>query len=427
MPTVHPFAARKNWRIRYIIDLRGKKKRKAKYAPTKAEAQVLANRLSAVEQATRTGIARHEDIEEWIDRGWLDVREADQIFIGYQESTERARRTEAQSTNYAEILKAYEQYSLDTTKDEVYGRSHLTNMGRARRTIDWLRANYRQLEDLEISGAEQFRSYLRAEGYAPWTVFHYLTCMRLLLDQAQRMHMIRSNPARELSLRQPKKLEERRILSREEARWALDTSPEHRQWINGSVPTIVRLGLYAGLRNQEMCWLQWDRIDWSRRIVTIGATTCEETGETWTPKDFEVRHLDINPTLVDYLRAEQKRQQKAGILGPFVMPGGGARRPEWKNRPLSPDAPQKAWLKMLDAEKKKATKEKGRSNLLEGITVYSFRHTYCTMLLRKEKDGGAGLDSRTVQQRMGHASLKTTEEYLHYIEPEDHPTDRLQY
>ena len=42
MPTVQPFSARKNWRVRYTIDIRGEKKRKAKYAPTKAEAQTLA-------------------------------------------------------------------------------------------------------------------------------------------------------------------------------------------------------------------------------------------------------------------------------------------------------------------------------------------------------------------------------------------------
>lgn len=42
LPTVQPFSARKNWRVRYTIDIRGEKKRKAKYAPTKAEAQTLA-------------------------------------------------------------------------------------------------------------------------------------------------------------------------------------------------------------------------------------------------------------------------------------------------------------------------------------------------------------------------------------------------
>jgi len=55
------------------------------------------------------------------------------------------------------------------------------------------------------------------------------------------------------------------------------------------------------------------------------------------------------------------------------------------------------------------------------ITIYSMRHSYATMALR------SGVDVRTLQRRMGHADIKTTMEYLHHIEPEQHPMDRLPY
>jgi len=238
-----------------------------------------------------------------------------------------------------------------------------------------------------------------------------MTALRILIDQAMRLGMIHNNPARQVSLNQPKKLEDRRILSEEEIQWLLEASLRYRQWINGGIPTMVRLGLYAGLRNQEMSWLKWDCIDWDQRVITIKESVCEMTGEVWTPKDHELRRLDVKQTCIDYLQEERERQEKEDLLGPFVMPGGGKKRPGFKVKPLSLDALQKALLKMLAAEGKQDS----------GITVYSLRHTYATMALR------SGIDLRTLQKRMGHSNIKVTMEYLHYIEPEEHPMDKLPY
>ena len=71
---------------------------------------------------------------------------------------------------------------------------------------------------------------------------------------------------------------------------------------------------------------------------------------------------------------------------------------------------QKAFTKIIQAE-----------GLDPTITIYGLRHTYATMALR------AGVDLRALQKRMGHSDLKTTMEYLHYIEPEQHPMDKLPY
>ena len=96
------------------------------------------------------------------------------------------------------------------------------------------------------------------------------------------------------------------------------------------------------------------------------------------------------------------------ILGKTHFPT--APQPQFRSRPLQQDAPQKAFAKMVLAE-----------GLDKEITVYSLRHTYATMALR------SGIDLRTLQRRMGHSDLKTTMEYLHYIEPEEHPMDKLPY
>ena len=123
-----------------------------------------------------------------------------------------------------------------------------------------------------------------------------------------------------------------------------------------------------------------------------------------------MRRIDVKPACVEYLAEEHQRQEGCGLLGPFVLPGGGSRRPDFREKPLSQDAPQKAFAKMIQAE-----------GMAGDITTYSMRHSYATMALR------SGVDVRTLQRRMGHSDLKTTMEYLHFIEPEQHPMDKLPY
>ena len=156
---------------------------------------------------------------------------------------------------------------------------------------------------------------------------------------------------------------------------------------------MVRLGLYAGLRNEEMGWLQWSAIDWDNRILNVQESVCPLTKETWVPKDYEARRIDVKPACIEFLQAERARQEQKDLLGVFVLPGGkpGSRQQEDRLKPVHPDTPSKSFAKMIRAEEWDTE-----------ITVYSLRHTYATMALR------AGVDLRTLQKRMGHADIKTT-------------------
>lgn len=157
---------------------------------------------------------------------------------------------------------------------------------------------------------------------------------------------------------------------------------------------IERLGLYAGLRNEEMCWAKWS---WIRGgILTVQESTTD-AGREWIPKDAEVRRIDVKQQLVDYLESQRH-------MGDFILKGRTAKEP------LSFESLTHGWRRMI--------REIG---LDSRITIYSLRHTYATELLR------SGVDLRTVQKLLGHSSIRTTEGYLHYIEPEKHPTQKLPY
>ena len=107
--------------------------------------------------------------------------------------------------------------------------------------------------------------------------------------------------------------------------------------------------------------------------------------------------LDVKTELFDWLQAE-------GHDGLFILRGRD------EGRILNPSSLSHAFRKMADAE--------GWDQL---ITLYSCRHTYCTELLR------ARVDLATVQRRMGHESLRTTQTYLHVLGSEIPVAEKLPY
>ena len=88
--------------------------------------------------------------------------------------------------------------------------------------------------------------------------------------------------------------------------------------------------------------------------------------------------------------------------GRFIVRG------RWEDRPITSGSLSRAFKWFIKA-----------LGMDPAITIYSLRHSYATELLRN------GVDLITVQKRLGHASVKTTEQYLHEIEPEAHPTEKL--
>jgi integrase len=395
MASLHPFPQRKCFRVRFTVTLGPRKKQKSRYPRSLSVGRSLYNRASQLEEATRDGIARDGEIRAWIEEGLLEETEAACAFVGWHDTVTR-QPGELIATNVDALLAAYEQYALSSSKaKDARRKSHANHMSVARQVCRWL--TERDLQSLTNDDCRQYQDEM-ATRFARWTVFHRMTKLRLLLDQAVKLGMLHDNPARGLRLRQPKRETERRILTIEEVKDLLDLSLESRRR-GGLLPTAVRLGLYAGLRDEEMRWARWD---WLRgRILTVQRAECE--GERWEPKDAEARRLDVKQALVDYLEEEKKHREEEATAGPWMISGRST------ERPVAVDSLAQAFRRMVR-----------RSGMDPKITLYCLRHTYATELLRVT-------DLRTVQKRLGHESIRTTQEYLHAMEPEEHPTDQLPY
>lgn len=394
MASAAKYPQRGGWRVRYTLSLGHEKRPRSRYCKTKAAATALCTRLSDMEQATRDQVGSNVQIKKWIEEGLLSLDEAAAAFPGWADTA--ARDPGTTGTDYKAVLDAYENYALVHSKaHDPHRKTHLNNMTLARKVVEWLSANFPDLRRLKVKDCEGYLSDLQG-NYSSWSVHHYLTKLRILLDQAVEMGMIPENPARSLKMGNPKTATVRRILSSDEARMLMEASLKYPQWIYGGLPTAVRLCLYAGLRPEEVCWAQRLWLDTGRRTLSIQETR-DVVGQTWTPKDYEARVLDVKTELFDWLQAERHD-------GLFIMRGRD------EGRVLNPSSLSHGFRKLADAE--------GWDTL---ITLYSCRHTYCTELLR------ASVDLATVQRRMGHESVRTTQTYLHALGAEIPVAEKLPY
>jgi site-specific recombinase XerD len=402
MASIDFFEARGCWRTRCTLLIGAHRTRRAFYTRFKAEAHSLHFALQRLENATNGDVATNDEIDQWVRAGYLTPQEAAGCFPGWADA--QVRSPMLLPTDYGAVLKAYGDFALRHTKArDPLGRSYVNRMDLARRVVAWLETAHPDVASLTSRDVDAYKAQLEAR-YRGWTVHHRLTVLRLLLDRALELSMVPANPARAISVESmPKTATVRRMLSPGEIRKILDVSLNHRDVVYGGLATAVRLGLYAGLRREEMCWCRWDWLDRPRRILVVQEAS-SPAGDRWVPKDYEARRLDVKAELTEFLEMEHSRQTTRDLAGPFMLPSRQA------GRPLGVDALQHAFGRLITAEA-----------MDPRITLHCLRHTYCTELLR------AGVDLRTVQRRMGHSSIRTTEIYLHELDAEAHPTDALPY
>lgn len=161
------------------------------------------------------------------------------------------------------------------------------------------------------------------------------------------------------------------------------------------IPKMVVMVAYGtGMRVSEACHLWVKDIDSKRGMILIRQG-----------KGQKDRMVMLPETLLLCLR-EYWRKTKPGEGETWLFPG------KKLGKPISPDAIRKAM--------KKATEE---ANITARATPHTLRHTFATHLME------TGTDIRTIQELLGHKSIRTTQRYTHvsqaHICQTKSPLDRL--
>jgi integrase len=215
------------------------------------------------------------------------------------------------------------------------------------------------LEALRTLEIEDYRRERLRAGYAISTVNQEVSALVRVLRTAKRWKIIPQVPI-DLS---PLRGDERdpRVLSPAE-------EPVLLAACNQRLRAVVSFALQTGLRRGELMTLRWSDIDWELRTVRIRAAVA---------KGRRTRTIPLSDTALTLLR----QRRLAEPLGDHVVFG-------YRNF-------AKSFWHM--------TRRAG----LTDVTPHTLRYTFATRLLE------AGVNVRTIQRWLGHASLRTTERYTH--------------
>jgi integrase len=236
------------------------------------------------------------------------------------------------------------------------------------------------LGSLRPSQVKTWLVKLKEDGYATSTI--YATHRRLSQILSDAVHdgvLPRSPVSRRTSPETPK---QRPYVATTEQVWALyDAMPE------GMKP-VVLLGAFVGLRVGEIAVVDTSDVDFMRGVVSPSRQYPDEPLKSDTSKTPVPIPLDL---ALELNRVPVKFGTAALVVGAF-------------GRPVAPYTIETAFRVARETV----------DGLPEGFRIHDLRHYFASLLI------SAGLDIKTVQKRMRHASAKTTlDVYGHMFSDKD--------
>jgi integrase len=193
---------------------------------------------------------------------------------------------------------------------------------------------------------------------------------------------------------------ETRILTAKDARKLLEAAAGSRLY------PLVATALATAMRQGELFALQWENVHLDAGYLLVKATLTEAADRSLVFSEPKTqagrRRVDLDGEIIGILRTWRKGQIASGYLGSLVFPSASGPRSIDKG-PASgarrkSNFVRREWAPLL----KKAE--------IPRITFHGLRHTGNSLLASQ------GVGIKTLQARLGHATLKTTlDTYTHLL------------
>jgi len=261
------------------------------------------------------------------------------------------------------------------------------------------------IQDVGVKRLQRFFNEKAKAGLASDSIGKMKNLLNNFLEYALKQHYINYNPMAEVVIKcndidhsKEKDKALRPEIRQDVFQWVMD---------NPTFKPIVLTFSFTGLRPQELIALKWSNIDLDKKILSVSqavnrvvdfdeegnvVSRKEVLGKTKTPKS--VRAFLIPEIVADALREWGIYCKENNIVSEFVFPNTrtGAMRTYAGLRSML-----QRFIKKHQLEDEK-------------ITLYTFRHTFATMLLEQRES------PKIVAQLMGHTKVSTTLDiYSHVV------------
>ena len=261
------------------------------------------------------------------------------------------------------------------------------------------------IQDVGVKRLQRFFNEKAKAGLASDSVGKMKNLLNNFFAYALKQHYINSNPMTEVVI---KRSDVDHSKEKDKA-LRLEIRQDVFQWVmdNPTFKPIVLTFSFTGLRPQELIALQWRNIDLDKKTLSVNqavnrivdfdedgnvVSRKEVLGKTKTPKS--IRTLLIPEVVAEALREWVLYCKEKNIVSEFVFPNtrtGGMRT-----------------YAGLRSMLQRFTKKHQLEN--EKITLYTFRHTFATILLEQRES------PKIVAQLMGHTKVSTTLDiYSHVV------------
>ena len=317
------------------------------------------------------------------------VKEAEGKRAEYQESLRRGTLAANEKATFRDVAAAWLVY-----KRGQLGEKGLKQFTRYQSIVDnqLKPLHSRRVKELKPADLDMILSEYAQEGKAKKTLIYYKQTASQVMDYAIENDLAFRNVFAKVKIPAAPETE-RKPLTDEQVRLVAEHWEGHRAGVG------ALLMLYCGLRRGELIPLTWADIDLEHKALTVNKSV-HTVSNTFIVKQGAKtaageRVVDIPDCIIPALI-----HAKATNGGFLVFPGADGQM-------LTSEGYKRLWESYMHYLNIKAGgRDRSRSNpkivAMEPFTAHQLRHTYATMLY------DAGVDAKSAQALMGHASLEMT-------------------